>query len=257
MQKENKRQVHFSRHKSGSLNKIISKKSVIVIVPARNEEASIEEVVKSAQKEIHGHVLVIDDHSGDKTAEIAKKAGAHVLSLAAHSGAWVSIQTGLRYALKKNCHAAVTMDGDGQHLAHYIPDLIHALSEKKAAVAIGAFPERGSMGRKAAWRFFKAITGLNLNDMTSGFRAYNKTAISLLASKEAALLDYQDIGVILLLRRNRLKICEVNTPMEPRASGHSRIFDSWFAVTKYVIYSVLICFSRIHIPFGENRRDSL
>lgn len=232
-------------------DKPLSKEPIIVIVPARNEEASIEKVVKNAQKEIHGHVLVIDDHSSDKTAAIAKKAGAHVLSLAAHSGAWVSIQTGFRYALKKNCHAVVTMDGDGQHLADHIPDLIDALSEKKAAMAIGAFPERGSMARKIAWRFFKTITGLNLNDMTSGFRAYNKDAISLLSSNEAALLDYQDIGVILMLKKNRLKICEVDTPMAPRASGHSRIFDTWFAVSKYLVYSVLISFSRTHIPFGK------
>jgi glycosyltransferase involved in cell wall biosynthesis len=227
----------------------------LLIIPARNEEASIGRVIQSAREAAHCPVLVIDDASSDKTASKARKAGARVFSLAIHSGPWTAAQTGLRHAEKNGLHPVVTMDGDGQHMACHIPRLVDALCQKNAEMAIGAFPERGSMGRRTAWGFFRTVTGLSLRDMTSGFRAYSQRAIALLSSREASLLDYQDIGVILLLEKNRLKICEVNAPMAPRASGRSKIFHSWPAVLKYVIYSVLLSLSRTRFFSGGSRVD--
>ncbi|VEN74264.1 Glycosyl transferase family 2 [Candidatus Desulfarcum epimagneticum] len=216
----------------------------LLIIPARDEESSIERVIQNVREAAHCPILVIDDASSDQTARKARKAGARVLSLAIHSGPWAAAQTGLRYAQKNGLHPVVTMDGDGQHMARHIPRLVDALRQKNAEVAIGAFPERGSVGRKTAWVFFRAVTGLSLRDMTSGFRAYSQKAIALLSSGEASLLDYQDIGVILALKKNRLKICEVSAPMAPRASGRSKIFHSWPAVLKYVVYSVLLSISQ-------------
>jgi hypothetical protein len=72
------------------------------------------------------------------------------------------------------------------------------------------------------------LTGLRFDDLTSGFRYYGPRACSLLASEDATLLDYQDIGVLLLLRRANLRISEVSVLMNPRKSGASRIFFSWW-----------------------------
>jgi hypothetical protein len=76
-------------------------------------------------------------------------------------------------------------------------------------------------------------------DLTSGFRCYNLAACEVLAAEEASLLDYQDIGV-LLLRHAGLAITEVPVEMYPRSSGPSRIFASWPRVARYMIESTLL-----------------
>ena len=72
--------------------------------------------------------------------------------------------------------------------------------------------------------------GLVCNDLTSGFRVLNKEAMDVLCSEGATNLDYQDVGILLMLERAGLKVTEVPVHMEPRKNGKSRIFHSWFTV---------------------------
>lgn len=217
---------------------------VLVIIPARDEVLSVERVVRPILDRGGFRVLVVDDMSADDTAGAARRAGAQVLSLPIHLGAWGAIQAGLRYALKHGFEIALTMDADGQHLVSDMDILLEPLHRGEADVAIGACPERGSSCRRLAWRLFRAMTGLALQDLTSGFRAYNRRAIALLASPQATLLDYQDIGVLLLLLRANLCIAERQVTMCPRVFGHSRVFDTWFAVTRYMLASTVLSVSR-------------
>ena len=118
-------------------------------------------------------------------------------------------------------------------------------------MVIGAFPERASRARRLAWSYFRQITGLQLEDITSGFRAYNHAAMAVLASREASLLDYQDVGVLLILRRKGLRIVEAPVSMQPRALGASRVFRSWWVVGKYMLQTSLLCLARVgfnHLP---------
>lgn len=217
---------------------------VLAVVPARDEVLSVERVVRS----ILGHegldVLVVDDMSGDDTAGAARRAGARVISLPIHLGAWGAIQAGMRYALRHGYRNVLTMDADGQHLVGDVGLLLEPLRSGEADVAIGACPERGSACRRMAWRLFRGMTGLGLQDLTSGFRAYNHRAIALLASPKATLLDYQDIGVLLLLLRSNLRVVERQVTMCARMHGHSRVFDTWFAVTRYMLASTVLSLSR-------------
>ena len=134
------------------------------------------------------------------------------------------------------------MDADGQHEVQEIPNLI--VGGLSADVVIGAHPERASRLRHIAWRWFRAIAGFELRDLTSGFRYYNRQAIEILAASEATLLDYQDVGVLLLLRKVGLHILEVPVSMNERAVGRSRIFYSWFSVIRYMITTTLLCLAR-------------
>ena len=154
-------------------------------------------------------MVVIDDCSSDATATIARAAGATVLPLTLQLGAWGAIQTGLRYALRHGYRTAITLDADGQHEPECISELVEPLADRRADVVIGAFPERASRARRIAWSYFRWLTGLKLEDITSGFRAYNHTAMTVLAAPEASLLDYQDVGVLLILRRKGLRTVEV------------------------------------------------
>ena len=84
-------------------------------------------------------------------------------------------------------------------------------------------------------------TGLTIDDLTSGFRYYNADACRLLAGEEATLLDYQDIGVLLIIRHANLRVAEIPVAMNPRRVGASRVFSSWWTVGRYMLETTLLC----------------
>jgi glycosyltransferase involved in cell wall biosynthesis len=217
----------------------------MILIPAFNEAATIERIVTQARDRGDPPVVVIDDNSGDDTADRALAAGAIVLPLALQLGAWGATQTGLRFAARHGWPIAVTLDADGQHEPALIPELIAPIRAGEADVVIGACPSRASAARRIAWRYFRGLTGIALDDITSGFRAYNHAAIERLSCADASLLDYQDVGVLLILRRQGLRIHEVRVPMQTRGDGRSRIFDSWWTVGRYLIQTSLLCIARI------------
>jgi len=134
------------------------------------------------------------------------------------------------------------MDADGQHEVLEIPVLL--AGSATADVIVGAHVQRASRLRQVAWHWFRALAGFELRDLTSGFRLYRSPAISLLAASEATLLDYQDVGVLLLLRKSGMQIAEVPVSMNLRQVGRSRIFYSWFSVAHYMFTTTLLCLAR-------------
>lgn len=217
------------------------------VIPARNEADSIAAVIAAA-RQVVTRVVVIDDASSDDTARIAAAAGATVLPLALQLGAWGATQAGIRHALACDAQRVVTLDADGQHEPTWIPTLLAPLLADRADVVIGACPTRVSGLRRLAWRYFRALTGLRIEDLTSGFRAYNRTALELLSTPQASLLDYQDVGVLMLIRRHRLRIREIAVPMNPRASGASRVFASWWIVLRYMLATTVLCIANAGTP---------
>jgi len=149
--------------------------SVIVLIPAKNEVQTVGKIIDEIKSKLSVTVVVIDDASTDDTIKIARTAGAIVLSLPFSLGAWGAIQTGLRYAAKHNFKIAITMDADGQHEADSIPILLNAIHQ--CDVVIGAYPQRGSLSRQVAWQLFRKLSGINLEDLTSG---YELTIVKLL-----------------------------------------------------------------------------
>lgn len=215
---------------------------LLVVIPALNEALCIGNVVAQLRALGGVDILVVDDGSTDDTASIALLHGAKVIRAPLWQGAWGAIQTGIRYAVRRGYSGVVTMDGDGQHEPDYLPQLLEAA--RSADVVIAACPSRGSRLRHIAWAYFRAITGFRFDDLTSGFRYYNDRACRLLAAEEATLLDYQDIGVLLLLRHANLKIAEISVAMNPRRSGFSRVFSSWWTVARYMAETSLLCLAR-------------
>lgn len=228
----------------------------MVLIPAHNEVATVGAVVAQVRRCCDYPVVVIDDCSTDETARAARAAGATVLPLTLQLGAWGAIQTGLRYALRRGCRIAVTLDADGQHEPAALGALLQPLLAGQTDVAIGAFPPRASPARRLAWGYFRWLTGLEPEDITSGFRAYNHAAMTLLASREASLLDYQDVGVLLILQRRGLRTLEVPVLMQPRVQGGSRVFGSWWIVGTYMLQTSLLCVARVgHGQRSPARRD--
>ncbi|WP_343047272.1 glycosyltransferase family 2 protein [Allochromatium humboldtianum] len=241
----------------GPVSSSLQTSDVLILIPAHNEAATVGAIVREVRRRWGYRVVVIDDCSTDDTAEIARAAGATLLPLPLQLGAWGALQTGLRYAERNGYQLAVTLDADGQHEPAQIGALVAPVLAGQANVVIGAFPARASPARRLAWRYFRWLTGLDLEDITSGFRAYDERAIRLLASREATLLDYQDVGVLLTLHRHDLRVIEEPVPMQPRLQGVSRVFKSWWTVGNYMLQTSLLCLARVgHGRARDRRTDS-
>jgi len=150
---------------------------VFVVIPAYNEDKTISDIIKKSKR--YCPVIVIDDGSKDKTAEISKKAGALLIKHEKNEGYGKSLIDGINEARKKRAEFIITLDGDGQHNPDDIPKFIKAL-EKYDIVAGSRFlggKQWGTWKRQLAIRALTFQTylfsGLKLTDIQSGFRAYN------------------------------------------------------------------------------------
>lgn len=219
-------------------------KKTAVLIPVYNEAQSLAAILTELTRIEEFDIVVIDDASTDTSLAVAREFdGLTVLPLRINLGAWGALQAGIRYAHKKGYEQVITMDGDGQHHVGEISTLI-AANGKGVDVVIGACPERGSTLRRGAWSYFRKLTGVAVEDITSGFRLYNREAIRLLTKKKATLLDYQDVGVLLLFQDARLRVVETTVKMSARSSGISHIYYSWFAVAYYMLFTTVLSLAK-------------
>jgi glycosyltransferase involved in cell wall biosynthesis len=213
---------------------------VLIIVPARDEAETVGRVVRDVRAHSECDIVVIDDCSTDRTADVAQDQGAAVLRLPIWVGAWGAVQTGFRYALDQGYTMAISMDADGQHRAASLEAVSKPVSVGRSDVVVGVCPHRASLSRRIVWGAFRQITGLTTMDITSGLRAYNSNAMRLLISDNASMLNYQDIGVLLMLRAQGLHVTEVPVWMETRKHGHSRVYANWGLVIAYVMETLML-----------------
>jgi len=221
-----------------------ARQHAVIVIPARDEAADVGDVVRHARG--YGFpVIVVDDRSSDDTVKIARAAGADVLSMPFHAGSWAAIQAGLRLALARGYRNVITLDADGQHNPEDVAGLLAEMDDPDAPdVIIASCPMRANQRRRLAWRVLRWLSGLSIRDLTSGFRVYSGPALELLTSQDCTLLEYQDVGVLLHLRRGGMRIVERHVRMRKRCHGQSRIFSSWPMVFYYLVYSCLIGGSR-------------
>jgi glycosyl transferase family 2 len=217
----------------------------LAVIPARDESATVASIVEGVRVALGCSVLVVDDASSDDTAAAARQAGARVLALPFGLGAWGATQAGIRYAARHGFPGVVTLDADGQHQPGSLPSLFEAQARSGAHVVVGTCIERLSRAKRIAWHYLRALTGLGLSDFTSGLRLYDAAAIQVLAGPAASMLDYQDVGVLMLLAKHDLAVVETPVPMLPRRSGHSRVFASWPVVARYMLQTTVLCIAQI------------
>ncbi|HTC46534.1 MAG TPA: glycosyltransferase family 2 protein [Candidatus Aquilonibacter sp.] len=148
------------------------------LIPAFNEAPYIADVVERAREHVT-EVVVIDDGSGDGTAEIAEAAGATCLQLPGNCGKASALRTGMAYARDHDFTYIITLDGDGQHLPEDIPVMLRVAEETGADLIIGARDfDRALMPRSRYFsnvigsRLASALVGCKIRDSQSGFRLF-------------------------------------------------------------------------------------
>ena len=228
---------------------------VLVLIPAYEESRKIADVVGSvAALGVAEEILVVDDGSTDDTAARARAAGASVVSLVENLGYGGALQTGYRYAHARGFDVVVQIDGDGQHDAAHVVDLLRALDEQELDVVLGSRFLEGSRSyavpraRRAGMAVFRGIirlvTGQSISDPTTGFQALRAPVVRLFATGESYPTDYPDADVIILLHRFGFRIGEVPVRMFANETGRS-MHSGWkpvFYVFKMLlsIFTVLV-----------------
>lgn len=200
-------------------------KKVLLIIPAYNEELNIEKTVKDVINNTNYNYVVINDCSKDHTKEVCEKNHFNMLSLPINYGLTSAIQLGMKYAYQNGYDIAIQFDGDGQHEAKYVKDLVKEIEDNNCNVAIGSrfvtMKKPKSMRMLGSRLLSLAIwitTGKKIKDPTSGMRAYDKRAIYEF-NRNASLTPEPDTLVYML--KKKLKIKEVQVEMKEREFGES------------------------------------
>lgn len=211
---------------------------VLLVIPAYNEEENILKAYKDIMlnnKKVD--VIVINDGSKDKTSEICNENNIPCINLIHNLGIGGAVQTGYKYAYENNYDVVIQFDGDGQHDAKYIKDLVEPLTSGQADFVIGSrfinsvSEFKSTKARRAGIGvisfLIKRLTGKKITDPTSGFRAANKKIIALFASNYPA--EYPEPESIVTLLRKKYKIVETPVKMNERKGGVSSI-KAWKTV---------------------------
>ena len=238
--------------------------SLLVLVPAFNEERAVGDVVRNVHQAMPGvPVLVVDDCSRDATVTVARGAGAEVLALPHHLGLGGCVQAGYKLAFELGYQYVIRVDGDGQHDAADIPRIFERLRSTGCEMVIGSrfvngASENTSLIRAAGIRFFRMvlrpILGKPVRDPTSGFVGVNRSALEVFSGSFP--LEYPEIEALVVLQRRRFRFEEVPCRMLPRRSGRSTITP--LKSIYYIVHVLLGVFVNVlkyerRVPTGPGR----
>lgn len=163
---------------------------LVVQIPALNEEASIGRVLDSISRRMDGVdevvLLVVDDGSTDRTADIARERGAVVVSHGKNRGVGAAFRSGLAKATELGADVVVTLDADGQFNPDDVPAVIGPILKGEAdfvtasrfidPALVPEMPAAKKWGNDFMARWVSSITHKRFYDVSCGFRAYSKNA---------------------------------------------------------------------------------
>jgi len=187
---------------------------ITVIIPAYNEEKTIQQVIREV-KSYTENIIVIDDGSTDNTRKMAEQEGAIIYHHIINRGLGGALSTGIQAALLGEADIFLTFDADGQHRAEDIPKMIKPIIEEGADIVIGSrllnLSKNMPVFRKLANHIANAITyilfGIKTTDSQSGLRCFNKKTAQLIDIKTNSMEVSSEI--IKEIKNHNLKFVEV------------------------------------------------
>jgi glycosyltransferase involved in cell wall biosynthesis len=208
----------------------------VVFIPAWNEEGNLPGVLEDLKAELPDvDVLVVDDGSTDRTADVAREHGAEVLSLGTNRGLPVGIAAGYRWALEHDYAYCGRVDADGQHPPEELKRLLGLVRSDACDVAVGSRfvsgdgyapyrykPDRARrFGTAALRRGMGRVLERPFGDATSGLYAVNAKALPLLA--EPFTTEAPEVEALIRIVDAGLRLEEVPVNMAERAGGESKL----------------------------------
>jgi glycosyltransferase involved in cell wall biosynthesis len=208
----------------------------LVFIPAWNEEQNLPAVLDALLARLpEVDVLVVDDGSTDRTAEVARGQGAEVLSLGENRGLQVGIAAGYGWALEHGYAYCGRVDADGQHPPEELARLLALVREDRCDVAVGsrfvsgdgyaAYRYRPSAPRRLGTAVLRRTMALVLRrpfgDATSGLYAVNAKALPLLARPFTS--GAPEVEALIRIADAGLRLEEVPVNMAERTGGVSKL----------------------------------
>lgn len=233
---------------------------VLAIIPAYCEEKNIARIVHACREQ-GLDVLVVDDYSRDRTADVAREAGARVVSHSFNVRYGCALQTGYQYAKLHGYQAVVQLDGDGQHDPAFLPELLAPILADEADVVMGSrflgetgyhVPWSRRMGQKLFGSIAAWMTGEQVTDPTTGLQALSQRVVRLYCS---GLFpdDYPDADMRVILHRMGIRVREIPVQMHASETGqsmHNGILRPLYYVYKMMLAMIIARFRKL--PNGEN-----
>lgn len=234
---------------------------ILIIIPAYNEAANIINTINNIKKykKYSFDYVVINDGSTDKTKELLESNDINYIDLPYNLGIGAAVQTGYKYASYNNYDIAVQFDGDGQHDINYLDRLIEPLINSEADIVIGSrFIDNTSNFKSTKTRqlgisiislLIKLLSHKKIKDVTSGFRAVNKTVIDIFAKNYP--YDFPEPITNYALIKNNFTFKEVGVMMHERVGGKSSI-----KLLGSVYYMFNVCLSILLMDLNKyGRKD--
>ena len=234
---------------------------MLAIVPALDEQETVGDVVSTIRArlvvdvDIEVEVLVVDDGSSDRTAAVARSAGATVVRHPFNLGVGAALRTGFRFAHSGGSTMAMQIDADGQHDPAEASRLLDAVAAG-ADLAIGSrfAPGSGdyevSTGRRFSMRLLSGIVsrriGQPITDTTSGYRAFSARAIELFADEYPSAYLSDTVESLLIAHYAGLRIVEVPVAMRERMGGvaSNNVLRSGYHLVRLMLVIALARFRR-------------
>ena len=232
----------------------------LILIPAYDEAATIGDVVSRVRRVAPGvAVLVVDDGSRDRTAALARNAGAMVVRHPFNLGHGAALQTGYRFARERDFGFVIQLDADGQHEPCDITVIAKALTDGGCDIVLGsrflggaAYPI--SLVRRTTIRFFaalvRALTGWRITDPTSGFQGLSRAAFAFHCADHFPA-DFPDADVIVMAERAGLRLREVPVRMYAPRPGRS-MHPGWIKL--YYVFKQLVSLGMVVLATGIRRR---
>ena len=223
--------------------------SVLIVVPAFNEESSIEEVLFELKAFVSSRdnfdICVVNDGSVDSTSEIAHRSGVQVLDLPVNLGVGGAIRAGYRYAFENGFNLVIHFDADGQHQSEFISDIVEAL--KDSDFVIGSRYGKESeypitfivrIAQVILSLLLRVCHGVKLSDPTSGFRGAKGKLVETFSRNYPSPFLADTIGSIIIATNHEYQIKEIFTPMKERS--HGKASHNFLQRCKYFAIAVLL-----------------
>ncbi|MGN0555614.1 MAG: glycosyltransferase family 2 protein [Candidatus Fimenecus sp.] len=227
----------------------------ILIIPAYNEGESIERVVRNVQENFPQYdYIVVNDGSTDNTAKVCMRNGFNFLDLPENVGLSGAFQAGMKYAYYNGYDCAVQYDGDGQHDARYIADMVSFMEQGQYDIVIGSrFVDKKKpktlrmLGSNVISAAIKITTRRTVKDPTSGMRLYNRRMMK----RHARMYEFgPEPDTLAFLARSGAKIGEVQVEMLERTAG-----KSYLNFARSMRYMTRMCMSIFFIQWFRKPID--